>query len=78
MAVVSTNKSEGMLGGHSLGGACGNIKVLSSTLFPHQSCISIEGLQSQHALRMLGRTLYGIHDTSVFTYVMREEGEGIA
>ena len=54
---VSTNKSEGMSGGRGLGGACANIKVLSSTLFPHQSCISVEGLQSRHALCMLGRTL---------------------
>ena len=57
LSVVSTDKSVGMSGGHGLGGAHGNIKVLSSTLFPHQSCISVEGLQSRHALCMLGRTL---------------------
>ena len=56
-SVLSTDKSEGMSGGRGLGGVCGNIKVLSSTLFSHQSCIRVEGLQSRHALCMLGRTL---------------------
>ena len=56
-AVLSTDKSEGMSGGRGMGGACGNIKVLSSTLFQHQSCISVEG---RHALCMLGRTLISV------------------
>ena len=35
-AVLSTDKNEGMSGGRGMGGACGNIKVLSSTLiFQH-------------------------------------------
>ena len=72
MPVLSTDKSEGMLGGRGMGGACGNIKVLSSTLFQHQSCISVEDLQSQHALCMLGRTLHACNMWQLHNIIEKE------
>ena len=54
-------KIQGMVGGHSLGGACGHIKVhihvCGLSLFPHQRKLCTESLLGRHALGMLGRTL---------------------
>ena len=48
---------QGMMGGHGWGVVCGHIKVFGLFTFPHQRIICPEGLQNQHALTMLGRTL---------------------
>ena len=47
-----------MRGGHDLGGVCSHIKAFGFSPFPHQKKVFTDGLLGQHALTMLGRTLY--------------------
>ena len=45
------------LANHGLGVACSHIDAFGLFPFPHQREVCAEGLQGQHALSMLGRTL---------------------
>ena len=54
--VFSPRITQGMTGGRGLDVACGH-KAFGLLPFPHQRKICFEGLQSRHALSMLGRTL---------------------
>ena len=60
-----------MTGGHGWGVACGYTKALGRFPFPHQRKVCIEGLQGQHALIMLGRTLIILAHASCYNCFIR-------
>ena len=59
--VFSVFKSEGVLGGNGLGGACVHIKALDPIPFLNQNKICTEGMLGQYPLSMLERTLFTKH-----------------